>query len=177
MRAKYQAQLESRNAQGQLLSTQFNSDGNLVLRIPSQNYKQISEEWGKITDAFSAVWYETTAVRTQGFEIEIQDQRAEIRFLLWETALRQRGQWGQVNTIWVDDAVGFDPVKNYGTGVTRKNGILYLQPISGVVSNGKLTCPAVGGTGQAVEVAESIVRYYTQPYSVRFVTRDLDAVV
>lgn len=177
LRIKYQARLESRNAQGQLLSSMFDGNGNLKLRISAQHYKSINEEWGKITDAFSSVWYETAVVRTQGFEIEIQDQRAEIRFLLWELALRQRGQWGQVNTIWVDDAVGFDPVKDYGTGVTRKRGVLYLQPVSGVVSNGNLTCPVVGEAGQAVEVAASIVRYYTQPYSVRFVVRDLDAVV
>lgn len=177
LRVKYQAQLESRSTQGQLLSSMFDENGNLKLRIPAQQYKPINEEWGRITDAFSSVWYETTVVRTQGFEIEIQDHRAEIRFLLWEIALRQRAIVGQVNTIWVDDAVGFDPIKNYNTGVTRKRGVLYLQPVSGVVSNGNLTCPVVGGTGQAVEVAAPIVRYYTQPYSVRFVTRDLDAVV
>lgn len=176
LRTKYQAQLESRNGQGQLLSSVFDGN-NLKIRLPAQHYKPINEEWGKITDAFSSVWYETTVARTQGFEIEIQDQRAEIRFLLWEIALRQRAIVGQVNTIWVDDAVGFDPIKNYSTGVTRKRGVLYLQPVSGVVSNGNLTCPVVGGTGQAVEVAAPIVRYYTQPYSVRFEVRDLDAVV
>ena len=177
LRAKYQAQLEQRNAQGQLLTSMFNVDGNLSIRVQSPQYKPINEEWGKITDAFSSVWYETSVVRTQGFELEIQDQRAEIRFILWEIALRQRAIVGQVQTIWVDDALGFDPIKDYGTGVTRKRGVLYLQPASGLTSNGQLTCPVPGGTGQAVEVAAPIVRYYTQPYSVRFVVKDQDAIV
>ena len=155
----------------------FNAAGNLVLRVQSQQYKPIIEEWGRITDGFSSVWYETSVVRTQGFEVEIQDQRAEIRFILWEIALRQRAIVGQVQTVWVDDAVGFDPIKNYATGVTRKRGVLYLQPVSGVISNGELLCPVVGGTGQAVETPAPIVRYYTQPYSIRFVTKDLDAIV
>lgn len=177
LRVKYLQQLEHRNQQGQLLSSMFNAAGNLSLRIQSQQYKPINEEWGKITDGFSSVWYETSVVRTQGFEIEIQDQRAEIRFILWEIALRQRAIVGQVQTIWVDDAVGFDPIKDYTTGLTRKRGVLYLQPVSGVTSNGQLLCPVIGGTGQAVEVPAPIVRYYTQPYSVRFVTKDLDAIV
>lgn len=177
LRAKYLQQLEQRTLQGELMSSMFDSAGNLTLRVQSQQYKPINEEWGKITDAFSSVWYETSVVRTQGFDLEIQDQRAEIRFLLWEIAVRQRAIVGQVQTIWVDDAVGFDPIKDYATGVTRKRGVLYLQPISGVNSNGQLLCPVVGGTGQAVEAPAQIVRYYTQPYSVRFVTKDLDAVV
>jgi len=179
LRAKYLQQLESRNAEGQLLSSMFNAAGNLTIRSRPQQYKLINEEWGKITDAFSSVWYETSIVRTQGFEIEIQDQRAEIRFLLWEVALRQRAIVGQVQTIWVDDAIGFDPIKDYATGVTRKRGILYLQPVSGVISNGQLLCPTVAASanGQAVEVPTPIVRYYTEPYSVRFVTKDLDAIV
>ena len=184
LRTKYQQQLEHRDAQGQLLSSMFDVAGNLTLRVQPQHYKPINEEWGRITDAFgfgstgfSSVWYETSVVRTQGFDLEIQDQRAEIRFILWEIALRQRAIVGQVQTIWVDDAVGFDPMKDYGTGVTRKRGVLYLQPASGVVSNGQLLCPVVGGTGQAVEAPAQIVRYYTQPYSVRFVVKDLDAIV
>jgi hypothetical protein len=179
LRAKYLQQLESRNAEDQLLSSMFNAAGNLTIRSRPQQYKLINEEWGKITDAFSSVWYETSIVRTQGFELEITDQRAEIRFLLWEVALRQRAIVGQVQTIWVDDAIGFDPIKDYATGVTRKRGILYLQPVSGVISNGQLLCPTVGagGNGQAVEVPTPIVRYYTEPYSVRFVTKDLDAIV
>jgi len=179
LRVKYLQQLESRNTQGQLLSSMFNAAGNLVIRSQSQQYKPINEEWGKITDAFSSVWYETSVVRTQGFELEISDQRAELRFILWEIALRQRAIAGQVQTIWVDDAVGFDPIKDYAAGVTRKRGVLYLQPVSGVVSNGQLLCPIVGagGTGQAVEVPAPIIRYYTEPYSVRFVTKDLDAIV
>jgi hypothetical protein len=178
LRAKYLQQLETRNPQGQLVSSMFDAAGNLTLRVQPQQYKPINEEWGKITDAFGSVWYETSVIRTQGFELEIQDQRAEIRFILWEIALRQRAIVGQVQTIWVDDAVGFNPIKNYTTGgVTRKRGVLYLQPMSGVVSNGQLLCPVVGGTGQAVEVPAPIIRYYTQPYSVRFVTKDLDAIV
>ena len=177
LRTKYQQQLEHRDAQSQLLSSMFDAAGNLTLRVQSQHYKPINEEWGKITDAFSSVWYETSVVRTHGFDLEIQDQRAEIRFILWEIALRQRAIPGQVQTIWVDDTVGFDPIKDYGTGVTRKRGVLYLQPASGVVSNGQLLCPVPGGTGQAVEAPALIVRYYTQPYSVRFVTKDLDAIV
>jgi hypothetical protein len=178
LRAKYLQQLESRNAEDQLLSSMFNAAGNLTIRSRPQQYKLINEEWGKITDAFSSVWYETSIVRTQGFELEITDQRAEIRFLLWEVALRQRAIVGQVQTIWVDDAIGFDPIKDYATGVTRKRGILYLQPVSGVISNGQLLCPTVSasGNGQAVEVSAPIVRYYTEPYSVRFVTKDLDAI-
>ena len=179
LRAKYLQQLESRNAEGQLLSSMFNAAGDLPIRSRPQQYKLINEEWGKIADAFSSVWYETSVVRTQGFELEIPDQRAEIRFILWEIALRQRAIAGQVQTIWVDDAIGFDPIKDYATGVTRKRGVLYLQPVSGVISNGQLLCPAVGadGNGQAVEVSAPIVRYYTEPYSVRFVTKDLDAIV
>lgn len=183
LRVKYLQQLEHRNPQGELLSSMFDAAGNLTLRVQSQQYKPINEEWGKITDAFgfgsnfSSVWYETSLVRTQGFDLEIQDQRAEIRFILWEIALRQRAIVGQVQTIWVDDAVGFDPIKDYATGVTRKHGVLYLQPASGVVSNGQLLCPVVGGTGQAVEAPASIIRYYTDPYSVRFVTKNLDAIV
>src|SRR6476469_7329109 len=117
LRTKYQQQLEHRDAQGQLLSSMFDAAGNLVLRVQSQQYKPINEEWGKITDGFGSVWYETSVVRTQGFELQIQDQRAEIRFILWEIALRQRATPGQVQTIWVDDAVGFDPIKNYTAGV------------------------------------------------------------
>ena len=177
LRGKYLQQLESRNAQSQLLSSMFDAAGNLVLRVQSQQYKPINEEWGKITDAFSSVWYETSVVRTQGFELEIQDQRAEIRFILWEIGLRQRAIVGQVQTIWVDDSVGFDPIKDYSTGITRKRGVLYLQPMSGVMSNGQLLCPVVGGTGQVVEAPAPIIRYYTQPYSVRFVTKDLEAIV
>lgn len=90
LRAKYLQQLEFRNAEGQLLSSMFNTAGNLAIRSRPQQYKLINEEWGKITDAFSSVWYETSVVRTQGFELEITDQRAEIRFILWEIALRQR---------------------------------------------------------------------------------------
>jgi hypothetical protein len=176
LRTKYQTQLEQRDSQGRLLSSMFNAQGHLTLRANPQHYKPINEEWGTIKDGFGMVWYETTVVRTEGFDLEIQDNRAEIRFILWEIALRQRGEWGQVNTIWVDDAVGFDPIADYTTGVTRKRGILYLQPVSGLISNGQLLCPAVGGTGQPVEAPASIVRYYTHPYSVRFVVKDLDAV-
>ena len=177
LRTKYQAQLEQRNLQGQLLTSMFNAAGNLSLRVQMQQYKPINEEWGSVKDGFGSVWYETGVVRTQGFELEIQDQRAEIRFALWEIALRQRAIVGQVQTIWVDDAVGFDPIKDYAAGVTRKRGILYLQPVSGVMSNGQLVCPVAGGTGQAVEVAAPIVRYYTEPYSIRFVVKDQDAIV
>lgn len=177
LRVKYQAQLEQRNAQGQLLTSMFNIAGNLSLRVQSQQYKPITEEWGSLRDGFGSVWYETNVVRTQGFELEIPDNRAEIRFTLWEISLRQRAIKSQIQTIWVDDAVGFDPIKDYATGVTRKRGVLYLQPASGVMSNGQLTCPVPGGTGQVVEVAAPIVRYYTQPYTVRFVVKDLDAIV
>lgn len=177
LRAKYLQQLEQRNPQGQLLSSMFNAAGNLSLRVQPELYTPINEEWGSIKDGFSSVWYETNVIRTQGFEFKIQDQRAEIRFILWEIALRQRAIPGQVQTIWIDDAVGFDPIKDYATGSTRKRGVLYLQPVSGVTSNGRLLCPVVGGTGQAIEAPEPIVRYYTQPYSVRFVTKDLDAIV
>lgn len=177
LRAKYLQQLESRNVQNQLLSSMFNAAGNLTIRTQLQQYKPINEEWGKITDAFNSVWYETSVVRTQGFELEITDQRAEIRFILWEIALRQRAIVGQVQTIWVDDAVGFDPIKDYAAGVTRKRGVIFLQPVSGIMSNGQLLCPVVGGTGQALETPAPIVRYYTQPYSIRFVTKDLDAIV
>ena len=177
LRAKYLQQLESRNAQNQLLSSMFNSAGNLVLRVQSQQYKPIIEEWGRITDGFNSVWYETSVIRTQGFEVEVQDQRAEIRFIFEEIARRQRAIVGQVQTIWADDAVGFDPIKDYATGVTRKRGVISLQVASGVTSNGELLCPVVGGTGQAVETPAPIVRYYTQPYSIRFVTKDLDAIV
>lgn len=48
-----------------------------------------------------------------------------------------------------------------------------------VISNGQLLCPTIGagGNGQAVEVPAPIVRYYTEPYSIRFVAKDLDAIV
>ncbi len=177
LRAKYQQQLEHRNAQGQLLSSMFDVAGNLTLRVHSGLYTPIKEEWGFIKDGFSSISYETNVIRTQGFEFKVQDQRAEIRFIFEEIARRQRAIVGQVQTIWVDDSVGFDPIKNYETGVTRKRGVLYVQAESGVTSNGNLLCPVPGGTGQAVEAPAPIVRYYTEPYSVRFVTKDLDAIV
>lgn len=178
LKTKFQAVLEARDKDDKLIATVFDAQGNLKLRIPPEDYQAEITQWGKLVNGFDFVWYEATPAKTRGFTINIKDERAEIRFLLWEIMVRQRGEWGQTNLIWVDDEIGFDPIKDYATGKSRKKGVLFMEDISGTMSNGKLACPPSTATdGQVVVVPETPIRYYTKPYKVRFEPREQDYVL
>lgn len=152
---------------GERVSSDFES-GHLALRIQPEQYKALYGEWGKLTNGYGFVWYEATPMRSLGFQLEIKDQRAEIRFLLWEIAVRQRGEWGQVNTIWVKDELGFDPIEDYPEGLTKKRGVLSLEPPNGVISNKNKNCTMINGQDSYVISKPDPVRYYTPPYSIKF---------